>query len=203
MDLLRARDGTDRRMDVWRMKPSGEGLEQLTHQNAPVNFLAPIDSRTLLYVARAGGLVGTVAVGPRCREQGHAPRDRRTRAVYVRVGQPGRPARGRDRSQPHGQPVARAVGRSAASRRATCSRTRCQTKRALAPRFSGTSLFYLSLSTRGIGDGLWRIQNGQTFEVRKGADGVLSEPAATFAGRQPRGGRRQTGRKAAPRRHVG
>ena len=35
------------------MRPSGESAERLTHQNAPVNFLAPIDSRTLLYVARA------------------------------------------------------------------------------------------------------------------------------------------------------
>ena len=52
------------------------------------------------------------------------------------------------------------------------------TERALAPRFGGTSLFYLSLSARGTGDGLWRVQNGQAFEVRKGADGVLSEPPA-------------------------
>jgi Tol biopolymer transport system component len=52
------------------------------------------------------------------------------------------------------------------------------TERALAPRFSGTSLFYLSLSARGSGDGLWRLQNEQAFEMRKGADGVLSEPPA-------------------------
>ena len=58
------------------------------------------------------------------------------------------------------------------------SPTPCQTERALAPRFGGTSLFYLSLSARGTGDGLWRVQNGQAFEVRKGADGVLSEPPA-------------------------
>ena len=40
-------------MEVWRVRPSGESPEQLTHQNAPVNFLAPLDVRTLLYVARA------------------------------------------------------------------------------------------------------------------------------------------------------
>jgi Tol biopolymer transport system component len=50
------------------------------------------------------------------------------------------------------------------------------TERALAPRFGGTSLFYLSLTSRGTGDGLWRVQNQQAFEVRKGADGVVSEP---------------------------
>ena len=50
------------------------------------------------------------------------------------------------------------------------------TERALAPRFGGASLFYLSLSSRGTGDGLWRVQNGRSFELRKGADGVLAEP---------------------------
>jgi len=50
------------------------------------------------------------------------------------------------------------------------------TARALAPRFGGTSLFFLS--ARGTGDGLWRFQDGQVFEVRKGTDGPLFEPPA-------------------------
>jgi Tol biopolymer transport system component len=50
------------------------------------------------------------------------------------------------------------------------------TGRALAPRFSGTSLFYLS--TSGTGDGLWRVQDGQASEVAKSADGGLFEPPA-------------------------
>ena len=45
--------GPTGRMDVWRMKPSGERPEQLTNQHPDVNFLAPLDLRTLLYVARA------------------------------------------------------------------------------------------------------------------------------------------------------
>ena len=45
--------GPTGRMDVWRMKPSGEEPEQLTFQHPDVNFLAPLDQRTLLYVARA------------------------------------------------------------------------------------------------------------------------------------------------------
>jgi len=50
------------------------------------------------------------------------------------------------------------------------------TVRALAPRFGGTSLFYLS--SRGTGDGLWRVLDGQALEVRQGAYGALSEPPA-------------------------
>ena len=56
------------------------------------------------------------------------------------------------------------------SRMSIRSRTLLPTERALAPRHSGASLFYLSLSTRGIGDGLWRFHDGQAFEVTKGAD---------------------------------
>jgi Tol biopolymer transport system component len=48
--------------------------------------------------------------------------------------------------------------------------------RAHAPRFGGASLFYLS--ARGTGDGLWRFQDGQAFEIWKGSDGALSEPPA-------------------------
>jgi Tol biopolymer transport system component len=40
-------------MDVWRVRPSGESLEQLTERGTAVNFMAPLDTRTLLYVARA------------------------------------------------------------------------------------------------------------------------------------------------------
>jgi dipeptidyl aminopeptidase/acylaminoacyl peptidase len=50
------------------------------------------------------------------------------------------------------------------------------TGRALAPRFAGASMFYLS--ARGSGDGLWKVANGQVSEVWRGVDGTLFEPAA-------------------------
>ncbi len=45
-------------MDVWRIRPSGGSPERLTTQDAAVNFLAPINARTLLYVARAADRSG-------------------------------------------------------------------------------------------------------------------------------------------------
>jgi Tol biopolymer transport system component len=48
--------------------------------------------------------------------------------------------------------------------------------RALAPRFGGNSLFYLS--SQGGGDGLWRFQNGRADEISKSSEGVISQPAA-------------------------
>ena len=166
-------------MEVWRMQPSGALPEQLTHQNAPVNFLAPLDVRTLLYVARAEDWSGPwlwaldveskvtrrVTAGLEQYTSVSASRDGRrvvatvanTTASLWRVPLLDRLVDDRD-AQPYPVP----------------------TERALAPRFSGRSLFYLSLSARGPGDGLWQWQdqNEQAFEVRKGADGAVSEPPA-------------------------
>ena len=202
MDLLRPRDGPVGEMDVWRMQPSGESPEQLTHQNAPVNFLAPLDSRTLLYVARAEDWSGpwlwaldveskvTRRVTAGLEQYTSVSASRDGRRVVATVAKPtaslwrvpllDRLVEDRD-AQPYPVP----------------------TERALAPRFGGTSLFYLSLSARGTGDGLWRVQNGQAFEVRKGADGVVVRTSRGVAGRQPRGGRRQAAGETAPRHHVG
>jgi hypothetical protein len=50
------------------------------------------------------------------------------------------------------------------------------TVRALAPRFGGASLFYLS--SLGGGDGLWRFRENQALEIWKGIDAPLFDPAA-------------------------
>ena len=165
-------------MDVWRMQPSGESPEQLTHQNAPVNFLAPLDARTLLYVARAedwsGPWLWALDVESKVTRRVTAGLEQYTSVSASRDGRRVVATVANPTASLWRVPLAR----SARSRIAMRSPTRVPTERALAPRFGGTSLFYLSLSSRGTGDGLWRVQNGQAFEVRKGADGVLSEPPA-------------------------
>ena len=145
-------------MDVWRMQPSGELPEQLTHQNAPVNFLAPLDARTLLYVARAEDWSGpwlwaldveskvTRRVTAGLEQYTSVSASRDGRRVVATVANPtaslwrvpllDRLVEDRD-AQPYPVP----------------------TERALAPRFGGSSLFYLSLSARGPGDGLWQWQS--------------------------------------------
>ena len=191
--FVHGREPTDE-MDVWRIRPSGESPERLTHQNAPANFLAPIDSRTLLYVARAEDRSGpwlwaldveskvTRRVTAGLEQYTLVSASRDGRRVVATVANPtaslwrvpllDRLVEDRD-VQPYPMP----------------------SERALAPRFGGTSLFYLSLSSRGTGDGLWRVENGQAFEVWKGADGVLSGAASGVTGRQSRGRRRQTAGK--------
>jgi serine/threonine protein kinase/Tol biopolymer transport system component len=164
-------------MDVWRMRPSGESPEQLTEHHAPVNYLAAIDLRTVLYVARAEDWSGpwlwaldTVT--------------RSTRRVTIGLEQYTSVSASRN-----GRRAVATVAKPTASlwtvpfvdrliEERDARPYEVPTERALAPRFGGPSLFYLSLSARGTGDGLWRAQDGQAFEVRKGADDVLSEPAA-------------------------
>ena len=169
--------GPTGRMDVWRMRPSGESPEQLTHQHVDVNFLAPLDLRTLLYVGRAedwsGPWLWALDVESRV-----------TRRVTVGLEHYTSVSASRDGSRV----VATVARPTAALWRIPLHDRRIEdrdvqpypvsTERALAPRFAGTSLFYLSLSTRGTGDGLWHGQNGQEFEVTRGSDGVLSEPPA-------------------------
>ena len=100
-------------MDVWRMQPSGESAGA-AHAPERTGEFSGADRCAHRALCRArGGLVRAVAVGARCGEQGHAPRDRRARAIHVRVGKPGWPSHRRDRGQSHGELVACAVGRSA------------------------------------------------------------------------------------------
>jgi Tol biopolymer transport system component len=167
-------DPTDA-MDVWRVRPSGESPEQLTQHGAAVNFVAPIDARTVLYVGRAEDRSGPwlwaldverritrrVSSGLGLYTSVSASRDGRRMVATVanptaslwRVPLLDREAEDRD-ARPLALPMARA----------------------LAPRISGPWLFFLS--TSGMGDGLWRARDGQASEVWKGADGGLFEPAA-------------------------
>src|SRR5262249_24607862 len=144
-------------------------------QHADVNFLAPLDARTLLYVARAKDRSGpwlwaldverklTRRVTTGLEQYTTVSASRDGRRIIATVTNPtatlwqvpllDRLAEDQD-VQPYPLPSARAF----------------------APRFGGTSLFYLS--ARGTGDGLWRFQDGRTSEVGKGTGVALSEPPA-------------------------
>jgi Tol biopolymer transport system component len=163
------------KMDIWRIQPSGEALERLTDQHAAVNFLAPLDARTLIYTAPAedgtGPALWTLDVPSRTSRKVSSDLDR-----YVSV------AASRD-----GRRIVATIASPSASLwrlplvdRAVDERDvqpyPVSTVRALAPRFAGASLFYLA--TGGVGDSLWHVSKGQTSEVVRGADMPLLGPAA-------------------------
>jgi Tol biopolymer transport system component len=171
---FRARNWTDE-MDVWRVRPSGGSPERLTHQNTSVTFLAPLDSRTLLYIARAvngaGPWLWALDV-----ERNVARRVSSGLEQYTSV------AASRDGSRVVAtivDPVVNLFRVPVLDRLAEDRDVEpypVPTTRALAPRFGGPTLFYLS--ARGTADGLWRFRDGQSYEVRKGADGPLFDPPA-------------------------
>jgi serine/threonine protein kinase len=164
-------------MDVWRVRPSGESAERLTDQKTAATMVAPLDARTLLYLARA--------------EDGSGPwlwaldtESKVTRRVDSGVGQYMSVSASRDgrravatvantRSNLWRVPL---LGRQAEDRDAE-PYPPLATVRALGPRFGATSLFYLS--ARGAGDdGLWRVEDGQASEIWRSPDGPLSGPPA-------------------------
>jgi Tol biopolymer transport system component len=172
--FVRGAEPTDL-MDVWRIRPAGGTPERMTKQHAALNFLAPIDPRTLLYVARAddrsGPWLWSLDVETKVSRRVINDLDHYTSVAASRDG----------------RRVVATVAHPTASLWRVPLRDRIvddgdakpytlPASRALAPRFGGTSLFYLS--SRGTGDGLWRFRDGQASEIWKGIDRPLSEPVA-------------------------
>ncbi len=165
-----------RQMDVWRIRPSGGAPERLTTHNADVRFLAPLDARTLLYVAPdqngAGPWLWSVDVERKV--------SRRVSSGIERYTSVESSADGRRLVATMSNPTANLWSLPLVSDRLTGEQDvrpfSVPTVRAFAPRFGGTTLFYLS--SRGGGDGLWRYADGQSTEVWRGADGALLEPGA-------------------------
>ena len=173
--LVRGRP-TSLEMDLWRVRADGEGLEQLTRRKLDVRYPTPIDDRTVLYIARdadgAGPWLWAVDVETQV-----------SRRASVGLEQYGSVAASAD-----GRRLVATVQDSRADlwsvpildHPATESDAEpfvdLSTARALAPRFGGSSMFYLS--SRGSGDGLWRLRDGRSAEIWRGSETALLEPAA-------------------------
>jgi Tol biopolymer transport system component len=164
-----------REMDIWRIRPSGGTPERLTNQNSDIRYLALLDERTVVYVSPDQNGAGPwlwaldlqsrvsrrISSGLEVYSSVDASADGRRLAVAVSnptanlwsVPILDQPAEDKD-MKPFSVPSVRAY----------------------APRFGGTSLFYLS--SRGGGDGLWRYDNGQATEIWRGTEGALFEPPA-------------------------
>jgi Tol biopolymer transport system component len=159
-------------IDLWRVRPDGSGLEQLTFDQRGVAYPTPIDERTVLYVASntegAGPWLWAVDVETkRSQRVSIGLEEYRTvsasadgRRLVATIAHPeanlwsvpilGRVAEESD-VQPYSLPAVRA----------------------LAPRFAGGALFFLS--SRGTGDGLWRFRDGQLTEIWSGSEAALLE----------------------------
>ena len=162
-------------MDVWRLRPSGGTMERVTSQHLAINFLAPLDPRRLLYVARAEDRSGpwlwsldaesgrSTRVPSGADQYKSVSTSRDGRRIVATIANPSSSlwrvpltdqVAGESDVRPYALPV--------------------PTGFAFAPRFGKESLFYLS--ERGPGDGLWKVQDNQASQVRRAVDGAIAEP---------------------------
>ena len=161
--------------DVWRIAASGGKPERLTHHRSDVRYPTPISGRTVLYVSPAedgsGPWLWALDVERKITQRVSFGLEKYTSVAATADGR---------------RLVATVANPSASlwsvpildhpSEEHDVKAFPLPTPRALAPRFGGTSLFYLS--SRGTGDGLWRYQDGQSLEILKGSDGALRVPPA-------------------------
>jgi Tol biopolymer transport system component len=162
-------------MDVWRIRPIGGPPERLTEQHRAMNFLTPLDARTLLYVARAedrsGPWLWTLDVDRKVTRRVNSGLDHYTSVAASRDGRRIVATTANPTASLWTVPI---LDRLAEDH--DVSRHPVTTAPALAPRFGGKSLYYLS--PRGTG-ALWRFHDGQASEVWKGAaNQELSDPPA-------------------------
>jgi serine/threonine protein kinase/Tol biopolymer transport system component len=162
-------------MDVWRIRPSGGTAERMTQRNAAATFLAPIDSRVLLYVARdedrSGPWLWALDVESRV--------SHRITAGLEQYHSVAASYDGRRVVATVASPTASLWSVPILDRVAADSDVKpypVPSVRALSPRFDKTSLYYLS--ARGTGDGLWRFRDDEASEIWKGSDGALDQPPA-------------------------
>jgi Tol biopolymer transport system component len=172
--FVRGRPAT-REMDLWRISPEGDKLERLTELNSDLAFPTPIDAHTLLYIAHdkngAGPWLWALDTETKVSQRLSTGLEQYTAVAATANGRRlvasvvnsqvslwsvpilGHPATEHD-VQPFSLP----------------------NTRALAPRFAGGTLFYLS--SRDGADGLWSYRDERSEEIWKGSDGTLLSPPA-------------------------
>jgi serine/threonine protein kinase len=166
---------TTSHLDLWRISANGGDPERLTEHDSEVNSPAPLDPRTVLYVAcdrdGSGPWLWSLDVN---RKTTHRITFGSEKYISVAASADGRHLAATEMTPNASLWSVPILNRVADERDAKMYSV--GTVRALAPRFGGKSLFYLS--SRGTGDGLWRYQNGQSTEIWKGSDGALLDPPA-------------------------
>src|SRR5688572_482247 len=162
-------------MDLWRIPSAGGQPERLTRQMSALNYLAPIDSRTLLYVSRSddrsGPWLWAFDMETKVARRVSAGLEEYTSVAASRDGRRIVATIARPSSNLWTVPIQsdRAGDHLVARHPVTATR-------AMAPRVGGEALFYLS--ARGADVGLWKFEAGRVLEIWKGQERTLSEPPA-------------------------
>ena len=162
-------------MDPWQIPAGGGKPERLTNHNSNVSYPAPAGERTVFYVAQdqdgSGPWMWALDTERKVTRRVSFGLEKYT---SVTASADGRRLVATVANPSAGLWSLPILDRVAEER--DVKSFVVPTVRALALRFRGSSLFYLS--SRGTGDGLWRYREGQALEIWKGSEGALLEPAA-------------------------
>ncbi len=166
--------------DLWRVPSAGGEPERLTHHVSKVAYPVLLDNRRLLYTAPGADASGSWLY---CLDL----QSRLSHRVSLGVEQYLSIAGSSGPNGPHSRLVATVANPRGSIWTVPLSLTQTADEhdarplplpglRAVAPRYGPNFLLYLS--SKGGGDGLWRLQDGAATELWKGADGVIVTPAA-------------------------
>jgi serine/threonine protein kinase len=161
--------------DLWRIKPDGSQLEQLTDNLLNVAYPAPISERMVLFIALDKDGMGPwiwaidveskvyrkVSVGPEKYNSLSASHDG-LRLVTAVIDPEA------NVEEIWSVPILDTVADES-----SVSQYALPVKQAQTPRFGGRTLYFMS--SKGMGQGLWRHSDNQIQEVWSGARSVLSE----------------------------
>jgi Tol biopolymer transport system component len=163
-------------MDVWRVRADGTSREQITTLGTDAAYIALLDDRTLLFTARAPDLSGpwlwSIDVPTRLIRRAVTGLERYTSVSASRDGR--RIVATVANPQPRLWTIP-ILDRSATE--ADAKPYPIKAENPFAPRFAGTSLYYLT--ERGAANGLWRIDDaGEPSQIWNGMHGGLAEPVS-------------------------
>jgi len=172
--FVRGRPAT-RELDLWRISPEGGEPEQLTHINTDIAYPSPIDERTVLFVAHNENWAGPWlwAFDMETRTSSRLSLGLEQYTALAANGDGRRLAASVVKTQVNLWSVPITGG---TVEEKNVESFPLPTVRALAPRFGGVSLFYLS--SRDGADGLWNYRDGEALQIWNGSEGAVQFPPA-------------------------
>jgi Tol biopolymer transport system component len=162
-------------MDLWRMPAEGGEPERLTKLNTDIGFPTPVNERILLYIAHdnkgEGPWLWAFDLGTKRSERLFQGFEKYSALTGSSDGRKFAASVVNTKVSLWTLPILNAPATERDVRPYPLSNAR-----ALAPRFGGGTLFFLS--SKDDADGLWSYRDGREVEVWKGSDGALQSPAA-------------------------
>ena len=162
-------------MDLWSISSAGGEPKRLTQLNSDIAYPAPIDARTVLYVAHdkngGGPWLWALDLETKVSQRVSVGLEHYTAVAATTDGH--RLVASMENS------VVSLWSLPILDHPATEQDVQAfplPNNRSLAPRFGGETLFYLS--SRDGADGLWSYRDGQNVEIWKGSEGALQSPPA-------------------------